>query len=250
MVKKKMIYLQIFTITLTVACLVGGSVWTPVFAQEVPERNNGWYLGVSGAVTNRQKVTEANDSRTTLTFNTGLNLNAFIGYRIRDFKIEGETSYFNNPIDEATAFTGVVVGGGPARGNVSLFTYMLNVFYDIPLKYKLKPYVGGGIGFYQSRLDGLRPGFFKDGPSVGAPPPDITQGDIEAGGLNGTSDLPFAYQLRAGVNYLVSEKTDVYLGYHYFHGNELEFNVALPIATTFPDGASIHAIEIGFRVSL
>jgi opacity protein-like surface antigen len=225
---KKITSLQIFIITLTFVCLVGVGFWTPAFAQ-APEKQNGWYLGVGGAVTDRGKVHEENDSRTTLTFTTGLNLNTVIGYRLRDFRIEGEASFYNNEIDEATAFTGVVVGTGPARGNVSLFAYMLNFYYDIPFTYQqLHPYIGGGIGFYQSRLDGLRPGFFQDGPSVGAPQPDITQGNIEAGGLNGTSDLPFAYQIKAGLNYLLSEKTEVYLGYRYFHGNALEFNLVPP----------------------
>lgn len=201
-----------------------------------PRAANGFYVSLSGGLQNRQRASEVNDEDTFLTFDPGLDVNAALGYRFGNFRVEGEFSFFNNPIKLSSATVPRQFGIAPASadGNVNLRAYMANVYYDIPLRNsRLKPYVGGGIGFYQSEINGLTASFF---PIANIPP------------VNATSDTPFAYQLRAGLSYVLSRKADVYLGYRFFRGEELEFSAA-GLGTFHPNGAKVHNIELGFRAS-
>jgi len=200
---------------------------------------NPWYVSVSGAWQQRETVHEVEDSRTFIEFDSGFLANAAIGARINAFRLEFETSFMNNEVDLA----GAAGLSSPSPGNVNLRAYMFNAYYDIQFRNTCwKPYVGAGIGTYQSEINGLIPEFFGTiGPPFNSTP------------VNATSDMPFAYQFRAGVTRPLGCHTELFTGYRYFHGNELEFAAApfaAPGATTFhPDGAKVHAIELGVRVN-
>ena len=129
------------------------------------------------------------------------------------------------------------------RRATSICAYMFNVYHDIEFKNCCwKPYVGTGIGTYQSEINGLIPDFFN---TIGPP--------FNTSPVNATSDMPFAYQFRVGVTRPLSCHTELFSGYRYFRGEELEFAAALfaaPSAPTFhPNGAKVHAIEFGVRVN-
>jgi opacity protein-like surface antigen len=114
---------------------------------------------------------------------------------------------------------------------------MANIYYDVPLgKSRVRPYGGGGIGFYQSQLNGLLPQFFS---TLGIP--------TEA--INATSNAPFAYQFRGGLDYELSRRVVFFTGYRFFHGDVLTFS-AVPFGTFHPNGANMHSIEAGFRFGL
>lgn len=194
--------------------------------------SQGWYLSVSGGWADRRRVHEVGDNATFLTFDGGFSLSAALGHRFGDFRLEGEFSLQNTEIESAGASTPNGNVASAATGNISLRCYMLNLYYDLPLGCKLKPYFGAGIGFYQSEINSLNPDFF-----VGAGLP----------ALNTTSDFPFAYQLRAGVSYELNSRTDVFAGYRFFDGNTLTFSAA-PFGTFRPNGAITHSIETGLRV--
>jgi opacity protein-like surface antigen len=197
-----------------------------------------WYLSASGAWQQRETVHEVDDPQTFIEFHSGFLANAALGMRFDSFRLELETSFMNNEVDVAGA------GGlsSPSPGNVNLRAYMLNMYYDVQFQNSCwMPYVGAGIGTYQSEINGLIPEFFDQigPPFVGSP-------------VNATSDMPLAYQFRAGVTRPIGCRSEFFTGYRYFKGEELEFASA-PFATfapTFhPDGTEIHAIEFGLRVN-
>jgi opacity protein-like surface antigen len=197
-----------------------------------------WYVSVSGAWQQRETVHEVDDPQTFIKFHSGFLANAALGMRFEMFRLEIEASFMNNEVDLAGA------GGlsSPSPGNVSLRAYMFNVYHDVQFKDCCwKPYVGAGIGTYQSELNGLIPEFFDTlGPPFAGNP------------VNATSDMPLAYQFRAGVSRQIGCRSEFFTGYRFFKGEELEFASA-PFATfapTFhPDGAEIHAVELGVRVN-
>jgi len=121
---------------------------------------------------------------------------------------------------------------------VSLRKYMFNLYYDFNVKdSKIKPYIGAGVGFYQSEINSLFPEFFAG--NLGLP----------TSGVNTTSNFPFAYQLKAGVNYEMTQRTELYVGYCFFHGESLDF-AAPPFGPFHPDGAATHSVELGLRFKL
>jgi opacity protein-like surface antigen len=197
-----------------------------------------WYVSVSGGWEQREIVHEVDDARTFIKFHGGFLANAAFGVRCDSFRLEFETSFMNNGVDLAGA------GGlsSSAAGNVNLHAYMFNVYHDVEFKNCCwKPYVGAGIGTYQSELNGLNPEFFDQ---LGAP--------FAGQPVNATSDMPFAYQFRVGVSRPLGCHAELYSGYRYFRGEELEFASA-PFAsfgsTFHPDGAKVHAVELGVRVN-
>lgn len=199
-----------------------------------------WYLSISGGWQDREIVHEANDPQTFIIFDDGFAANAAIGYRFDPFRVEAEYSFMNNEVDTAGA------GGlsSAAAGNVNLRALMFNLYHDVQLDVLCwQPYVGAGIGLYQSEINSLYPTFFDD---PLAPP------NFNGVAVNTTSDIPFAYQFRAGATRALSEKTELFMGYRYFRGEELEF-AAPPFsafAPTFhPDGAKVHSLELGLRVN-
>lgn len=200
---------------------------------------NPWYISISGAWQQRETVHEVDDPSVFIEFDSGFAANAALGVRLESFRLEFETSFMNSEVDRAGA------GGfsSSSPGNVNLRAYMFNVYHDIEFKSTCwKPYVGAGIGIYQSDINGLIPDFFSQVSQTFARTP-----------INATSDMPFAYQFRVGVTRPICCNTEFYTGYRYFRGEELEFASAPfagPNAPTFhPDGAKVHAIELGLRVN-
>jgi opacity protein-like surface antigen len=196
-----------------------------------------WYISASGAWQQRETVHEVDDPQTFIKFHSGFLANAALGIRLDTFRFELETSFMNNEVDIAGA------GGlsSPSPGNVNIRAYMFNGYYDIQFaSSRWKPYVGAGIGTYQSEINGLIPEFFDQVAALADTP------------VNATSDMPLAYQFRAGITRPFGCRSEFFTGYRYFKGEELEFASA-PFATfapTFhPEGTEIHAIEFGVRVN-
>jgi opacity protein-like surface antigen len=216
-------------------CAAGCEEHAVCSRQPCPDR---WYLSASGAWQQRETVHEVDDPQTFIEFHSGFLANAALGMRFDFFRIELETSFMNNEVDVAGA------GGlsSPSPGNVNIRAYMFNVYHDMQFQNSCwVPYVGAGIGTYQSEINGLIPEFFDQ---LGAP--------FSGSPVNATSDMPLAYQFRAGVTRPIGCRSEFFSGYRYFKGEELEF-ASTPFATfapTFhPNGAEVHAIELGVRVN-
>ncbi len=195
-----------------------------------------WYVALSGAWSDRETVHEVGEPATFIEFNDGFAINAALGHEFELFRLEFEYSYFNNQIALAGAgIPGVGNLVSDASGNISVKAYMLNVYHDFDFGGCLKPYVGGGIGLFQSEINSLLPTFFGQ---LGTP----------TLGVNTTSDVGFAYQFRAGVNYELTRRTELFAGYRFFdNGDPLTF-AAEPFGVFHPDSATFHNFEAGLRV--
>jgi opacity protein-like surface antigen len=149
---------------------------------------------------------------------TGFVVGGSIGTNLwmKGLRGEVEVSYRRNDVGGnwvqrtfTTPTTPTSTYGGPIDANSSTFAVMANVWYDLPLGWKIRPYVGGGIGWGRSQLDGVL--MSTSGYSI------LTAVDVEHSG--------FAYQLGAGFNVEVAPGVDVGLGYRYFNAPNVRFEI-------------------------
>jgi opacity protein-like surface antigen len=210
------------------------AVLTAALALAIPGRvsaqtlTSGAYIGASGALQWRGTAT---DVAAATTFKRGFAINGMLGYRVdKHIRVEGEYSHLNNGNETATA--GMLHEN--ASGNISLNAYMVSAYYDFNVGHsRIRPYLGGGIGTYQSQINSLTtPTLLKSNIVVIATSPNL-----------------FAYQWRAGIGYAVSPRTEVYLGYRQFKGGHLRFDVA-GLGTLRPNGPHTDHIEVGIRFLL
>jgi opacity protein-like surface antigen len=196
-----------------------------------------FYVALSGGSAHRETVHEVDDAQTFIEFDAGLAVNIALGYRWEMFRIEAEYTFMNNDVDVA----GAAGLSSSAAGNVNLRAWMLNIYHDIQIcDWLWKPYMGVGVGMYQSEINSLYPAFF-----------DVAGAPMAGTGVNTTSDMTFAFQFRAGMSRPICDRVDFFTGYRFFHGDELTFS-APPFsvfAPTFhPDGAEMHCLELGVRI--
>jgi opacity protein-like surface antigen len=211
-----------------------------------PRCMDPWYLSLSGGWQYRESANDDADPLLFLEFDDGFAVNGALGYRFNLFRVETEISFMNNEVDRAgggALAAGLGVLPSDATGNVNLRALMFNLYHDIDLGFTCwRPYVGAGIGFYQSEINSLYPQFFGD-PLMGAA--------FNNTPVNATSDVELAYQFRAGASRVVGERTEIFIGYRYFHGEDATF-AAAPLATpatpTFNLDADVHSAEVGLRV--
>jgi opacity protein-like surface antigen len=174
-------------------------------------------------------------------FEEGFAVNLALGYRFDLLRIEAEYSFMNHEVERAGS-GGFDTG---STGNVNVRALMFNLYHDVDLSFTAwRPYFGAGLGLFQSELNSLYPDFFAD--------PTAPVG-YSTSPINSTSDMPFAYQFRAGASLPLSDRTEFFSGYRYFKGETLTFAsapFASAAAPTFhPDGAEVHSAEFGLRVS-
>ena len=100
---------------------------------------------------------------------------------------------------------------GPIHGNVSNFSILANIWYEVDTGWKMRPYIGGGAGWVRSRLEATAP-VTTDTGSIAPDIWDSIQQD-ESG---------LAYQLGAGFNHTVAPGVDVGIGYRYFNGPDFD----------------------------
>jgi opacity protein-like surface antigen len=172
------------------------------------DRPNGWYLGTTrGASFPSLSATNTNTNVTSKANWNGVdfnNFNGFAGYKSSNFRIEGELLYASNEMTlDRQNTTAPVIGdlinnipvikenGVPLNCKATTFAAMLNGYYDIEAGGQIKPFVGGGIGFASTNL--------KDS------------------GFDWGSASGFTYQFKAGVDYPLSDRQDVYVQYKYIN---------------------------------
>jgi opacity protein-like surface antigen len=164
-------------------------------------------------------------------FDTGLGVNGAVGVSLGDLRLEGELSYRQVDFDSVTidsltvgSSTFTSLGSADVGGDATSYGLMGNMWYDIDIGGKLKPFIGGGIGVARVEVD-------ID--SVGGVP-------VSASG----DDTVFAYQVGAGIGYDISDKIVATLGYRFFGTADPDFG-----SNGVTDEAEFqsHNIEIGMR---
>lgn len=141
---------------------------------------------------------------------TGFVIGGVIGTRLTNWakglRVEMEAGYRRNDMGGAwTTDTGST--GGFLDGNLSTFSIMANLWYDIDIGHKIVPYIGGGVGWARTHAEVARVETFDDSGTT-----YDFRNSVERDN-NG-----FAWQLGLGFNYEVAQDVQVGLGYRYFVG--------------------------------
>jgi len=200
-----------------------------------------FYLGLSGAIQHRAIGQDVNLG-TAAQWGTGFGVSQLFGYRWDGgYRLEFEIGLLDNP---NIKFWFPPYPNGPvedSNGHVTLRTYMINGYYDFKFgSKKIKPFVGGGWGITESRINGVTsktlqsgiPGIF--GPTV----------------LDTASRYTKSGQIRAGVDLKCkNDRFSVFFNYLYFQTAQLNFKTE-----TFPDvqvrGAKINGFQGGLHIYL
>ena len=154
----------------------------------------------------------------------GLNLGSGIN-------LEGEVLYTKSSlkfleITNIGSITGLNIGTSSVDGNVTALSFMANGIYQFRNKSGLTPYLLGGVGVSS-----------------------ISANDVELAGIKivDDDDLVFAYQLGAGLNIALDERTSLEFGYRYFATSDPSFTDAA--GDEFDSEYSSHNFLLGLRYS-
>ena len=156
---------------------------------------------------------ETSSSATGLSFdseyNTGILLSGALGFAFGNgLRLEGEVIYSESdilriPIKGVGTVPGLVISPSDASGNIATIAVMGNAAFDFFRGALLTPYVFGGIGTANISLNNVKSLTVR-----------IADDDQWA----------FAYQLGAGIKYLLSDKSSLGISYRYFGTEDLDLN--------------------------
>lgn len=156
---------------------------------------------------------------------TGFGVSGAAGYRFDDARVELEVAYTSNDVEGVTVNNLAEV---PLDGDIESFQFMVNGYYDIPTKSRFSPYIGGGVGIATLTANDVEANI----PGIGALALDDT----------GAS---FAFQVKAGVGYEITEQATAFLGYR-LHGLPGQSFEALG-ADFDADTLFVHSLQLGAR---
>jgi opacity protein-like surface antigen len=171
-------------------------------------------------------VTSPTTSADTLNFvpdsDIGFVLHAAVGAHLdqvfQGLRVDIEGSYRQNKVKGFwTSNTGTPTGVSSGRLDFdeSVWAVLGNVWWDIDLGSQFVPYIGGGAGWGESKLDGKFQG------SGGVPT------------FNFTGD-GFAWQLGAGITWRLAPNVAIGIGYRYFSAPDVDVR---PPGFAFPNDA-------------
>jgi len=141
-------------------------------------------------------------------FDPGINIGGTGGFDFGYLRVEGELSYKHSDMkaitdrDSGTRYRGV-------EGDLGVFAFMANTFFDLHNDTPVTPYFGGGIGVATLYM----------GETTG----------VDSNGTRQTlylkdNDSVFAYQAGAGFDIALNRKVSLDLGYRYFGTSRATFN--------------------------
>ena len=134
-----------------------------------------------------------------------------------NFRIDGILGY-RAGADMDEAFGGL-------DGDISTFYGFINAYYDIITWGRVTPYVGGGIGFANHRINNI------------SLPATVSEGD----------STDFAWNLQGGIEVAVTETVSLDVGYRYTDWGDAESGFDPDQLNV--DGISSHDIRVGLRWS-
>ncbi len=175
---------------------------------------------------------------------TGFVLGATVGTRltnwVKGLRAELEVGYRRNDVGGVWT-TSTNATGGYVDANMSTFSIMANAWYDIDIGSKVRPYIGGGIGWARTKLEvQLVETFTFSGPNL------TTRSSSQF------EDSGFAWQLGLGINYEVAPDVDLGIGYRYFVGPSLSDGGEGFLL--FGDGVRVdnenHAVQVNLTIGI
>ena len=160
-----------------------------------------------------------------------------LGYRFDNgLRLEGELGYAESDFDDLTITNdgglGAAFGVGSlnglsleADGDVSVFRFMVNGFFDFDLDSSWTPYIGGGIGLA-----------------------NVSINDIAVLGVTiaDDDDTVFAYQIGAGVRFDMDQSWGLSVDYRYFGTEDPSFDDVT--GASFDSEFDSHIIRLGVLV--
>ena len=173
------------------------------------QAGDGFYISVLGGANFQQSKTATPLFFTsdTLSPDTGFLIGGAVGVHadrwLKGLRAEVEASYRRNNFHGSW---GSFLSEGVLHANTSTFAVMANVWYDIDIGMKWKPYVGGGAGWARAHADGAL--ITTSGAGTNTEPFSVDRSG-------------FAWQLGAGLNYEVQDGVKLGLGYRFFRGPNL-----------------------------
>jgi len=183
----------------------GGSLKDPIYAPPA----SVYYVAIRGGATFAEDTdfevlgldvdNEYDDVGYMISGAVGMSMAGLTG--IGGLRGEVELGYLENEIDQHV-IAGAPVGSEDSFGETSAFYGLVNLYYDFNHFGRIKPFIGGGIGFAHVDFD-----------DHGTTATDVVLSDDNNG---------FAYQLSAGANIAVSESVDIELGYRYMGITDVE----------------------------
>lgn len=207
---------------------------------------NNWYVGVFGGANwvkdhSFSVATTPTSSADTLTWATdgdtgfivggaiGLSLNQYLG----GLRAEVEVAYRENQVDglwQSNTGTPTGVSSGTLDIDHSTFSVMANLWYDFDVG-GIAPYVGGGIGWADTEVEGNY-----------------------LGGVTGPfsfSDSGFAWQLGAGINFDVSPNMKLGVGYRYLEGPDVTVgSIYAPNGATADVDSENHSAIVSLTIGM
>lgn len=192
----------------------------------------GWYGTVSGgpAWFESDEFVGGVSGPITQEFDNAYGVSTAVGYGFQRFpiRLEGEFTYFRADV---VALPGTLTAfqGGDDRHYIG----MANVYYDLALGgmfQRLKPYVGLGVGFDVETW----------GLSL------VTPSGVNTAGRYDTEAF-FAYQIKAGLAYALTDRLDVLVGYRYFRTQDRSLDSPSQQVPFPHDAQAVNFLEFGLR---
>lgn len=155
----------------------------------------GPYIGAAGGVSivHDGDITVTGVGTATAEFDTGYGLNVSAGYNFEPVRLEFEFGYKNADLSKISGPGGSV---SVPDTDITVMSYMVNVFYDIKTNSPITPYIGAGLGLLNGELK--------------------SQGTKE-------DDNEFGYQIVVGAAYNVNKNIAIDLSYR-FQGAASDFS--------------------------
>ena len=186
----------------------------------------GVFLGGNALMT---ATCDDNQGEFDLRFNPGLLGSAMIGWDFEpgnpygEGRIELEYSHRTNRLDQAKFADGVA----PASGNLTADSVLIN-FYGVSheVNRSWSPYAGAGLGAARIGTSNLA----------------VTGGPLSSG----SAALVFAFQLGAGIDYALSNRLNLDLGYRFFSSTRPRFSEVN--GSAFKMDYLNHSVVLGLRV--
>jgi len=156
-----------------------------------------------------------------LEYDTGFTVAGAIGYKVKDYRLEGEVAYQNNEVDRIENMSLPVDIDGEILSSMeaSVLTFLLNGYIDFENGTAFTPYFTAGLGF--AKIDG-----------------EMTIDGV----TDDEDDTVLVGQLGVGAGYAVTETVTLDFKYRYLRTTDADF-----------DGVDIevgsHNITVGVRVA-
>lgn len=159
----------------------------------------------------------------------GIAFGISVGRYLRsNVRAEIELSYIHAADGDLT-----FAGGGaalPFTGDATVIAVLFNVFYEFDVDWRMRPFVGVGVGLAHFDLDGF--------------------GAVGSAVLVNDSDTTFAAAFHAGVDVPIREGYTGTVRYTLGYTSEADFATTVPAITSSKDGGIDHFIGFGIRVDL